>query len=144
MIRTSFITGFPGETDADFDELLSFVKDFRFDALGVFAFSPEEGTPAATMPDAVAADLAVKRAEEIMVIQQELAFEANDYMIDRPIEVLVDGVDHLGQCVGRYYGQAPEVDSVCYLTEPVDPGTFAACNVVDYEGYDLIVTPQKQ
>jgi len=143
VIRTTFIVGFPGETDEQFDELLTFVKDFRFDALGVFEFSPEHGTVAAEMPDQVDDDVKAERYNALMLAQQELSFRANRRMVARPIEVLVDGVDGAGRCVGRYYGQAPDIDGVCYLTGPAPAGTFIAGNVSAWEGYDLIVEPAK-
>jgi len=141
VIRTTFIVGFPGETESQFTELLEFVKEFRFDALGVFEFSPEEGTPAASMPQQVPDDVKARRAEQIMLAQQEIAFENNQSVLESPIVVLVDGTDGQGRCVGRYYGQAPQVDSLCILTEPAPAGTFVQCTVTGTDGYDLIVTP---
>ena len=143
-LRTSMIVGFPGESDADFAELLSFVNDFRFDALGVFPFSPEEGTPAAEMADAVPADIAAERAGILMLAQQEIAFDANEQFLGQSVQVLVDGVDSEGRCVGRHYGQAPDVDSVCFLTSPQPAGSFVRCEVVGYEDYDLVVQPDEQ
>ncbi len=139
VLRTTFIVGFPGETDEDFAELLVFVKDFRFDALGVFAYSPEAGTPAARLPGAISDDIKIARAEEIMSAQQEIAFAANESCVGSPITVLVDGVNASGYGIGRYYGQAPDIDSVCILTHPREPGSFANGTVADWDGYDLIV-----
>jgi len=138
-IRTTFIVGFPGERDEHFEELLEFVREFRFDAVGVFAFSPEPPTPAASMDGAVPDDVKADRAEAIMLAQQEIVFQANRRMIGRPIEVLVDGVDAAGRCVGRHRGQAPDVDSICYLTGTKPPGTFVEGKVAGAEDYDLIV-----
>ena len=138
-IRTTFIVGFPGETDCRFEELLAFIRDFRFDALGVFQFSPEAGTPAAEMPSQVPADVKAARAEAVMLAQQEIAFDANSKMVGKEIELLVDGIDGQGRCVGRHAGQAPDIDSICYLTDPRRAGTFVRGPVVDWDGYDLIV-----
>ncbi len=141
-VRTTFIVGFPGETDGDFGQLLSFVKEFRFDAMGVFEYSLEPGTPAADMPDQVPADVKAARAEAIMTAQQEIAFGANEAMVGRSMEVLADGVDTQGRCVGRHAGQAPDIDGVCYLTAPRASGTFVSGTVADWDGYDLIVRPR--
>lgn len=143
VLRTTLIVGFPGETDEQFEELLRFVKDFRFDALGVFEFSPEEGTPAADMPGQIPDEVKTERARKIMLAQQQIAFETNESVIDSTIIVLIDGVDVDGRCVGRYYGQAPEIDSLCILTEPHQAGQFIEGIVMDFDGYDLIVSPSK-
>jgi ribosomal protein S12 methylthiotransferase len=143
VIRTTFIVGFPGETDRDFQELPRFVRDFRFGAVGVFPFSPEEGTAAAAMPDQVLPPVQAARVEELMLAQQEVAFQINQRMIGRPIEVLVDGGssqnDSPGRCFGRYYGQAPEVDSVCLLKRRAKQGGFHRLQVLGSRAYDLIV-----
>jgi len=141
-IRTTFIVGFPGETDAHFQELLDFVEGFGFDALGVFEFSAEPGTPAASMPGAVPGEVTAQRAEAIMLAQQKIAFAANARAVGKRITVLVDGVDGQGRCFGRHPGQAPEIDGVCYLTEPAPAGTFLSGRVVAWSDYDLIVEPE--
>jgi ribosomal protein S12 methylthiotransferase len=141
-IRTTFIVGFPGETQGEFDELLEFVTDFEFDAMGVFAYSPEPGTPAATMNDQVPDDIKAQRVELMMAAQQEIAFSVNADAVGQLVDVLVDGLDEQGQCVGRHAGQAPEIDSLCILTEPRPAGEMLTVEVVGSEGYDLIVQPQ--
>jgi len=138
-IRTTFIVGFPGESDRQFEQLLRFVEEFRFDALGVFEFSPEEGTRAAGMPDRVPDRVKAERRRRIMLAQQEIAFAANEALAGKRLIVLVDGIDGRGRCVGRYYGQAPEVDSICILTGRYPPGTFVDGRVAGRDGYDLIV-----
>lgn len=140
-IRTTFIVGFPGETDAMFEELATFMEAFVFDAAGVFAYSPEADTPAARLDGAVAEDVKAARAEQLMLIQQDLVFEANEAMVGRSIDVLVDAADNDGPAVGRHAGQAPEIDSVCLLTDPCPPGQIVHGNVVDWQDYDLIVQP---
>lgn len=139
VLRTTFIVGFPGETERQFRELLKFVEDFRFDALGVFEYSPEEGTPSASMPRQISAKAKAGRARQIMLAQQEIALAANRRRVGQEIEVLVDGQDAQGRCVGRYYGQAPEIDSVCYLRRPRPAGRFVKTKIVASDGYDLIV-----
>jgi len=139
VIRTTFIVGFPGETDGHFTELLEFVKGFGFDAVGVFEFSPEQGTAAAKMTNQVPDELKAARAETLMLAQQEIVFAANRRMVGREVEILVDGTDRSGRCFGRHYGQAPEIDSLCYLTKDRPAGTFVKGKVVNWDRYDLVV-----
>ncbi len=141
VLRTTFLVGFPGETTEQFDELLAFVRGFRFDALGVFPFYPEEGTPAARLPGRVPRDVVQQRREAIMLAQQEIAFQANEQRIGSQVRVLVDSADPGGICVGRHYGQAPDIDSICRLTEPRPPGSFVDGRVAGHDDYDLIVRP---
>ena len=138
-IRTTFIVGFPGETDAHFRELLEFVTTFQFDALGVFEFSPEPGTPAMKLKGRVPASVKAQRARQIMLAQRRIALAANRRQVGRKIQVLVDGVDAAGRCVGRHCGQAPDIDSLCLLTRPRPAGTIVAATIIGYDGYDLRV-----
>lgn len=142
VLRTTFIVGFPGETDAQFEELMDFVDEFEFDAMGAFAYSREEGTPAAEMPDQIPEEVKQERVEQLMLLQQDIVFEINESVIDSPITVLVDGADEDGRTVARYYGQAPEIDAVCLLTESRPAGEFVNGTIVASEGYDLIVQPE--
>lgn len=142
VLRTTFIVGFPGESESEFRELLDFVKATRFDAMGVFAFSPEPGTPAATMPNQISDDVKADRVETLMLAQQEIAFEKNRSRVGSDIEILVDGVSSEGYCIGRYFGQAPDIDSVCILTEDRPAGAFVGGKVVNWSDYDLMVEPQ--
>ena len=141
-IRTTFIAGFPGETEDEFEQLLTFVREFEFDAMGVFAYSPEPGTPAADMTDQVPAEVKARRVEAMMGAQQEIVFAANLDAVGQIADVLVDGLDDRGRCVGRHAGQAPEIDSLCIVTEPRPAGQLLTVEVVGSEGYDLIVQPQ--
>jgi len=143
-LRTTFIVGFPGETRKQFEELLRFVRDTRFDAAGVFEFSPEEGTPAVEMARQVSDAVKTRRREVLMLAQQEIAFAAAADAVGSRTEVLVDGIDPAGVCVGRHSGQAPEIDSLCLLTEPCAPGEFIPARVVDANGYDLVVEPDAE
>ncbi|MDY6913247.1 MAG: 30S ribosomal protein S12 methylthiotransferase RimO [Planctomycetota bacterium] len=138
-IRTTFIVGFPGETDKQFTELLEFAKAFHFDALGVFAFSPEQGTPAAKMHRQVPENVKADRVEAVMLAQRQIAFAAGKRKSGQDIDILIDGIDPAGRCVGRHAGQAPDIDGICYLTKPQKVGTFVQGKVVGSEGYDLIV-----
>ena len=138
-IRTTFIVGFPGETEAEFEELLAFVKDFRFEALGVFPYSLEAGTPAARLPRRVPDAVAAQRRDAVMRVQQEIAFAANRARKGRPVLVLVDGADPAGRCVGRTATQAPDVDSVCILLRPQPTGAMIYGTVTGADGYDLLV-----
>ncbi len=140
-IRTSFIVGFPGETDAMFKELLDFVRAQRFEAVGVFEYSPEPGTPAADLPEPVPDDLATERAERLMETQRQIVEARHAERLDQRLTVLVDGFDERGVCVGRFDGQAPDVDAVCLLTEPRQPGSFVPARVVGSEDLDLVVEP---
>jgi ribosomal protein S12 methylthiotransferase len=143
VLRTAFIVGFPGETEADFRQLLELVETFRFDALGVFEYSREAGTPAAGLPATVSSKAAAERRQRLMLAQQRIAFAANAAQIGRRLTVLVDGQDVRGRCVARHAGQAPEVDSACYLTGRRKAGAFVQVRVAGWQGYDLIVRPEK-
>ena len=141
VIRTTFLVGFPGETDRHFQELLDFVEDFRFDALGVFEFSSEPGTPAAELPHQVPEDVKAGRAKTIMLAQQRIALAANARKVGRTMEVIVDGTDSAGRCVGRHCGQAPDIDGLCILTEKRPAGRFVKGVVTGWDMYDLVVRP---
>jgi ribosomal protein S12 methylthiotransferase len=140
-LRTSFIVGFPGESQADFDELLAFVEDSAFDAVGVFEYSPEPGTPAAAMDGQIPAEVTTERAETLLAAQHELAEAANRSLIGQDIIVLVDGQDASGQTVGRYYGQAPDIDGLCILTEPRPAGEFVRGTITAASACDFTVQP---
>ena len=138
-LRTSFIVGYPGETDEQFEELVAFVEKVRFDQVGVFMYSPEKGTRAAALPARVPAAVARRRWERLMQLAEGLAHRAAHRRIGQELDVLVDGTDELGRLLARHAGQAPEVDSVVIL-EPgrAAPGTFARVRIVGADGYDLV------
>jgi len=141
VLRTTVIVGYPGETDAQFEELLDFVRWARFDALGCFRFSPEPGTAAAELPDQLPESVKQQRADTLMTLQQQIAFDAMDARIGKEYRVLVDEI-YENQAVGRFYGQAPHIDSICRITDPSVPyGTFIQAKVTARDGYDLIVEP---
>ena len=140
VLRTTFITGFPGETDEQFDELLEFVKWAKFDAMGCFTFYAEKGTIAAEMDGQVEEKLKTQRADELMTIQQKIAFDRNAARVGSEMICLIDNVDQQGQGEGRFYGQAPHIDSVCVIKEcKASAGSFIKTKVVGWEGYDLLV-----
>jgi ribosomal protein S12 methylthiotransferase len=140
VLRTTLIVGFPGETDRQFNELLEFVKWAQFDALGCFRFYPEPGTSAADMPDQVPERVRRERFEEVMLTQQEIAFAKNKKLIGRTLSCLVDSVDAGGTGKGRFYGQAPDIDSVCLMEDCLASlGQFVNTEVVATKDYDLVV-----
>jgi len=140
-LRTSLIVGLPGETRADFKDLLAFVKAQRFERLGVFEYSAEEGTPAATMPDQVPAELKRERFERIMEAQRSISRRHQKAMVGRTVEVLVEGraeeTEHL--LAGRHAQQAPEIDGLTYLNDGVAyPGEIVRVEITDAADYDLV------
>jgi ribosomal protein S12 methylthiotransferase len=140
VLRTTLIIGFPGETDPQFNELLSFIKWAQFDALGCFKFYPESGTPAAEMPGQIPDKVKRQRLEELMLTQQRIAFARNKKRIGTKLTCLVDSVDPGGTGQGRFYGQAPDIDSVCIIEDcSANPGQFVNTKVTRTKDYDLIV-----
>jgi ribosomal protein S12 methylthiotransferase len=141
-IRTTFIAGTPGETDAQHDELVEFVKEFGFDMMGVFPYSPEPGTPMGRMEGQIPDDVKQQRVEELMFAQQKVAFAKSKSMVGKTIEVLVDrpaGRDEQDGYVGRTQSQAPDIDSVVFISgENLHPGQLVTAKVTDYQSYDLI------
>jgi ribosomal protein S12 methylthiotransferase len=126
VIRTSVITGLPGEGDAEFDELCAFLKEQRLERVGAFAFSPEEGTPAADM-DFVDNDIALSRAQIIEQIQSDIMDAYNSAMIGKTLEVLVDGFDEeMEQFYGRTFADSPEIDGRVWIAseEALVEGSF--------------------
>lgn len=138
-LRTTFMVGFPGETDEDFEELCKFVKEMRFEKMGCFEFSPEEGTPAFDMPLQVDADTKKRRFETIMDIQYRITENANKSRIGRVYETVTDGRDG-ERYIGRCYLDSPEIDSGIIFTSAneLSEGDFVRVKVTDYDGYDLI------
>jgi ribosomal protein S12 methylthiotransferase len=140
VLRTTLMVGFPGETDKQFDELIGFVRWAQFDALGCFPFYPESGTAAAEMPDQIPDAVKQQRLEDLMITQQQIAFARNEGRIGQTLTCLVDSVDSDNLCRGRYYGQAPDIDSVCFIrNSSAQTGQFIETKVVATQDYDLIV-----
>jgi len=141
-IRTSFIVGLPGETEADFKELLDLVREVRFDHVGAFVYSPEAGTPAAEWPDQVPPGVARARWERLMAAAREVAFAKARARIGERLRVLVDGALADGRLLARHAGQAPEVDSAVLLPAgSARPGEMTTVRVTAAEGYDLVAEP---
>ena len=146
-LRTTFIVGFPGETEADLAELEAFVRDTRFDHIGVFTYSHEEGTRAFAVDDDVPAATKRKRRDRIMTLQKTIVERRQQERIGAEVRVLIDGPSPEHELVlqGRLEGQAPDIDPVVYLTD-ADPAAFAPgqlirARVVGARGYDLVVAP---
>jgi ribosomal protein S12 methylthiotransferase len=142
-LRTSLISGFPGETEEDHQILLDFVRETRFDRLGVFTYSREEGTPAAEMADQVPAEVAERRRGEIMALQQEIAFAKAREKVGRIYDVLIEGrltdTDDIVY-TGRTYMDAPDVDSQIFVrtNREILSGTFIRARVTGSNAYDLL------
>ncbi|HMD54830.1 MAG TPA: 30S ribosomal protein S12 methylthiotransferase RimO, partial [Phycisphaerae bacterium] len=144
-IRTTMISGFPGETAAQHQELVQFVRDFGFDCLGVFEYSPEAETPAGRLckTAAVNPETVHVRKQEIMLAQQETVFRKNNAMIRRKLPVLIDSADRKRKTAqGRHAGQAPDIDGMVLLNHcQAVPGELIEATVEDWKGYDLIARP---
>ena len=139
-LRTTLITGFPGETEEDFQDVLSFISEERFDRLGVFPYSQEEGTPAASMENQIPESVKNKRLSRIMELQQEIAFQKAEEQRGRILKALITGYDEEeGRVILRSYMDSPEIDSFIFVKGPERVvGDFVQVKVVDTEGYDLI------
>jgi ribosomal protein S12 methylthiotransferase len=146
-LRTTFIVGFPGETEAEFGELERFVREVRFDHLGVFTYSHEEGTSAFGLADDVPAGEKADRRAALMSLQRSLVGERNRRRVGEQVRVLVDGPSPEHELVlkGRLEGQAPDIDSVVYLSdcdpEAVAAGSFVRAEIVDARDYDFVARP---
>ncbi len=144
-IRTTFIVGFPGETEAQFEELVEFVRESRFERLGVFRYSPEPGTPSALFEGQVPEAIREARFERLMAVQRVIAEEQNQQWLDRTIRVLVDEMDAADPTVAlaRSEADAPEVDGQVFVrtASPIAPGTWLTVRVVETYEYDLVAEP---
>ena len=141
VLRTSLITGFPGETEEDHQELMEFVDEMEFDRLGVFTYSPEEDTPAATMKDQVPEELKEERRDEIMELQQEISLDKGNQRIGQEMLVMIEGkVSGESAYIGRTYMDAPKVDGYMFVQtgELMVTGDFAKVRVTGALEYDLI------
>lgn len=138
-LRTTFMAGFPGETEENFEELCKFVKDIKFDKMGCFAFSPEEDTPAFDFEDQIEDDIKNKRAEVLMDIQYTITEEANQKRVGNVYKVIIDEKDN-DKYIGRSYLDSPEIDSGIIFTSKNDLeiGTFVNVKITDFDGYDLL------
>ena len=141
-IRTTLITGFPSETEEQFNQLADFVRDMRFDRLGCFPYSQEEGTKAAEMPNQLDEETKQRRADVIMEQQQIIMAQNNEKMIGKTIEVVTEGFDRYGECYfGRSAADAPDIDGKIFFRSPerkLTSGSFVKVNITETLDYDLI------
>jgi ribosomal protein S12 methylthiotransferase len=147
-IRTTFITGLPGERERDFKQLYEFAEKIRFDRLGVFAYSPEEGTEAASMSGQVDSEIAESRRDALMRLQQQISLERNERLIDTVQGVIVDGAEGEDVFHGRTRGDAPEIDgevifSAPHIQKSYDKnggiiGKIVKVRITDAMDYDLV------
>ena len=139
-IRTTLITGFPGETEEEFEELLEFVEKTRFERLGVFAYSREEGTVAGDMENQIDEDVKTMRADAIMRRQLDISREINESKVGDTMTVMVDGTDEDGAYLGRTVYDAPEIDNTVIFTsdEELVPGNMVQVKITDAFDYDLV------
>ncbi len=139
VMRTTFITGFPGETDAQFEELKQFVKETRFERMGVFTYSLEPGTPSVKLEGHLPEAVKEARRDELMALQQEIAFEHADKMIGYELDILIDEDLGDGVFVGRSYADAPEIDAnVIVRGVDLEPGDLVAVEIMERQDYDLV------
>ena len=141
MLRTTLITGFPGETQKQHEELMEFVDEMEFDRLGVFTYSPEEDTPAASMDNQIEEEVKEERQAELMELQQEISLEKGQEKIGQEMIVMVEGkVADENAYVARTYGDAPKVDGYLFIQtgEAMMTGDFAKVRVTGALEYDLI------
>ena len=139
-LRTTLIVGFPGETEDQFRELMDFVEETEFDRLGAFAYSPEEGTPAAKMPDQIAEEVKQERLDRLMTLQQKISLKRNRARIGSVEQVLVTDTDGKGNVLGRSSREAPETDGEIYIScgnAMPQPGQFIPVKILSAEEYDL-------
>ena len=140
VIRTTFIVGFPGESDDDFNQLVDFIEDTKFDKLGVFEYSKEEGTRAASLDEQISDSIKEERKNEIMAIQSEISAEILSKKIGKRLEVLIEEEVDEENYVGRTYMDSPEIDGVTYVhsAKSLEIGSFVQVDVVDSLDYDLV------
>lgn len=141
ILRTTLITGFPGETQEDHEELMEFIDAMEFDRLGVFTYSAEEDTPAARMPDQIEEEVKLDRQAELMELQQEISLDKGNERIGTEVEVMIEGkVADENAYVGRTYGDAPNVDGYIFVNTDTElmSGDFALVHVTGALEYDLI------
>ena len=140
-LRTTVMTGFPGETEEDFEELCEFIKEAKFQRLGCFAFSPEEGTPAFDLPDQIPDKVKCRRRDIVMEEQSRISDAYNEAMVGKTLTVLVESFDKYAECwFGRTEGDAPDIDGKVFFTATrrVQPGDFVQITITDTMDWDLI------
>lgn len=139
VLRTTFVTGFPGETDEQFEELREFVRETRFERMGVFTYSLEPGTPAVKLDGHLPEEVKEARRDELMALQQEIAFEHAESFIGYELDVLIDEQIEEGVWAGRTFADAPEIDSTVFVSgEDLQPGDLVPVEILERRDYDLI------
>lgn len=141
VVRTSFIVGFPGETEAEFEELLAFVREGEFENVGVFTYSDEEGTTSFDLSGRVPSRTKESRRRRVLALQKRISARKNKARVGTRIEVLVEGVHPDSELLlrGRTAGQAPEIDGAVIVNDgSAEAGTFVACEVTEAHAYDLV------
>lgn len=141
VLRTTLITGFPGEGEEEFEDLLDFVYDMSFDRLGVFTYSCEDDTPAASFADQVDEEVKQERRDCVMQMQQDIAFDNAAEMVGKELEVIIEGYMADGDVyVGRSYMDAPDIDGIIFVKadKMIVSGSFVKVKIVNSEGYDLL------
>ncbi|MCP4506826.1 MAG: hypothetical protein GY826_10590 [Fuerstiella sp.] len=141
VLRTTFIAGFPGETDEQFEELRDFVVDTRFERMGVFSYSVEPGTSATKLDGHLPDDIRDARRDELMAVQQKIAFEHAESLVGYELDVLIDDQsdDDENIYIGRTFADAPEIDSNVYVSgQDLEVGSMVPVEIVRREGYDLV------
>jgi len=140
VLRTTFVVGFPGETDAQFEELCDFVEETRFERMGVFPYSLEPGTPAVKLEDHLPEEVKLARRDALMEIQQEIAFDWGQNMVDYELDCLIDEPsDEPGIWIGRTFADAPEIDgNVLVQGDNLQPGQMVPVTIVEADDYDLV------
>ncbi|MEK7484540.1 MAG: 30S ribosomal protein S12 methylthiotransferase RimO [Planctomycetota bacterium] len=138
-LRTTFIVGFPGETEEDFAELCEFVEQTRFDCMGVFTYSDEETAPAYKLKEKLSTEVKEQRREKLMLIQQEIAFEKNEKRVGDTVEVIIDGAGRTaGWTEARSVREAPDIDGLILIKGNIKPGRFRNVELLENRGYDLV------
>lgn len=141
ILRTSIIVGFPGETDKDYEILKDFIKNYKLDRVGIFTYSAEEGTEAATMEDQIAPEIMEKRKHELMSIQSKISLEKNKVLIGKKVSIIVEGVSNDSKYYGRSYGDAPEIDQTIFIENSkveINTGDIIEVLVKKAFTYDLV------
>jgi len=143
ILRTTFITGFPGETEEQFQNLVEFVKRHHFERMGVFTYSLEPDTPAAKLPGHLDDATKNDRRDRLMAVQQQIMFDYNASQVGKTVDVIIDAPvpEQPGAWVGRSHGDAPDVDSLVFVTQTdseLAVGQIVPCEVVTFQGYDLV------
>ena len=136
-LRTSLIVGFPGETDSDFELLYNFIEEVKFDRLGVFLYSEEEGTHGATLQNDVPLQIKTDRMDAIMLLQQDINLKKNQALVGKNERVIIDRISEDDISIGRSYRDAPEVDNFIRIDEKLPIGDFVDVKITEAYEYDM-------